>query len=252
MENGLVAYKYDTDRSQLYLNNYERHFQSIRNQDVKLLELGINKGGSLLMWRDYFPRGTIAGLDLERVDIEDGTGRIRIYQGDQSDLRLLDRIASECAPDGFDIIIDDASHIGEITSLSFWHFFTNWLKPGGLYVIEDWRTGYWPDWPDGGKFAGARKSPASRLLGKITRSGWHLKSHDCGMVGFIKQLVDELGIDAITSPTRGGKSSQRFPGFQRMEIDPGQVFIIKATKDDNDLIAAQWAGPTGMERKTVV
>jgi hypothetical protein len=36
----------------------------------------------------------------------------------------LDRIAGERAPDCFDIIIDDASHIAEFTKISFWHLIT--------------------------------------------------------------------------------------------------------------------------------
>ena len=67
-----------------------------------------------------------------------------------------------------------------------------------------------------------------------------MKSHSYGMVGFIKQLVDELGMDAITAPARGGKPPQRFPAFQRIEIYPGQVFIVKATKEDDELLAEQW------------
>ena len=52
-------------------------------------------------------------------------------------------------------------------------------------------------------------------------------SHNFGMVGFIKELVDELGVDMSTSPERGSKVPQQKPKFKRMEIGPGQVFIIK-------------------------
>jgi hypothetical protein len=149
MEHPLRAYEYDTDKHQLYLNNYVRHFQHLAHQHIKLLELGVLNGGSLLLWRDYFQDGQIVGLHLNRVNIDDRTGRIRVYQGDQRDLQLLTRIAGECSPDGFDIIIDDASHIAEFTKISFWHLFENHLNPGGYYVIEDWRVGYSELWPDG-------------------------------------------------------------------------------------------------------
>ncbi len=238
----LLANKYNAGKSRLFLINYERRFRQLKEQNVQLLELGIDKGGSLLMWRDYFRTGNIAGLDREHVEISDTTGKIHIYQGDQTDLNLLNRIGQECAPAGFDIIIDDASHIGEITSVSFWHLFTRWLKPGGLYVIEDWRTGYWDGWSDGGKykFRNAKKAWVARLIQKLTGRGMQIKSHSYGMVGFVKQLVDELGIDAITAPTRGGKPPQLFPKFRQMEIYPGQIFILKATKEDDDLLAEQW------------
>jgi spermidine synthase len=58
-------------------------------------------------------------------------------------------VARKTAPEGFDIIIDDASHFGDLTKIAFWHLFDNHLKPSGLYVIEDWGTGYWSDWTDG-------------------------------------------------------------------------------------------------------
>ena len=244
MRQTLIAYKYDTDKSQLYLNNYERYFQSIADQNVKLLELGIDKGGSLLMWRDFFQNGRIVGLDLEYFDVDDPKGKIKVYQGDQRDVNLLSRIGGECAPEGFDIIIDDASHIAEFTKISFWHLFDNHLKPGGIYVIEDWRTGYWDAWPDGKKYKQPNPEKASsfRLFRKEKRDKSLFPSHSYGMVGLVKQLVDELGMDAITNPARNGLSPQRFPKFQRMEICPGQVFIVKAAKQDHDLIAEQLRG----------
>lgn len=142
MEQHLVAYQHGAEKHQLYLNHYERHFQQLVQHHVDLLELGIYRGGSLLQWRDFFRNGQIVGLDLDPVSIDDPTGRIVTYQGDQADLALLDRIAHERAPGGFDIIIDDASHIAALTKISFWHLFDNHLKPGGYYVIEDWRVSY--------------------------------------------------------------------------------------------------------------
>src|SRR6266576_2681883 len=154
----LDASEYDTDKAEHphYVRSYEEYFRPLLDQDIRLLELGIFKGGSLLLWRDYFERGLIVGLDVQPVKLEDPTGRIRIYQGKQQDKKLLDQIALETAPDGFDVIIDDCSHIGELTRLSFWHLFDNHLKPGGLYVIEDWSASYWDNFFDG---AGFRYSP---------------------------------------------------------------------------------------------
>src|ERR1044072_6197395 len=95
---------YDTDKTQNkgYLQHYEEYFAPLYGRDIKLLELGIYHGGSLLLWRDVFEKGTIVGLDLNAVSIEDPSNRIHIYQGEQQDRSLLDQIARECAPDGFD------------------------------------------------------------------------------------------------------------------------------------------------------
>ena len=134
--------KYDTDKvPNNYLHVYDRVFESLF--DRKLLELGVRTGGSLRLWRDYFPHGTIAGLDVEPPAGEQNDDRLRIYKGRQEDTPLLSKIAAEVAPDGFDIVIDDASHIAAPTRTSFWHLFDHHLKPGGLFAIEDWGTGYW-------------------------------------------------------------------------------------------------------------
>ncbi|MEP6742093.1 MAG: class I SAM-dependent methyltransferase [bacterium] len=242
------ASNYDTDKADHghYLRNYEQYFQPLLDCEVRLLELGVYKGGSLLLWRDYFPRGLIVGLDLQRVQIDDPSGRIRIYQGMQQDTELLDRIASENAPAGFDVIIDDCSHIGELTRISFWHLFDNHLKPGGLYVIEDWSTGYWDSFFDGVAFSYRPKLKFSPIvfrirstLAKLQRSAPILRhakrllntkqfrSHDYGLVGFVKELVDECGMADITRADRG-TPPYRPSKFKEMKISPGQVFIVKA------------------------
>ena len=146
-----ISNKYDTDKAvhTHYLRNYVEHFEPLIEKEIKLLELGVLRGGSLLLWRDYFPKGHIVGLDLSPVQVEDLSGRVHVYQGKQQDKQLLDKIAAEVAPEGFDIIIDDCSHIGSLSRISFWHLFENHLKSGGFYVIEDWGTGYWNGWADG-------------------------------------------------------------------------------------------------------
>ena len=158
------------------------------------------------MWRDYFKLGTIVGLDVKAVRVPDDSGRIRVYQGYQEDIPLLDRIASEVAPAGYDIIIDDGSHRGDMTRISFDHLFYRHLKPGGIYVIEDWHTGYLSKWPDGSAYV-----PQADIL-ETTEVGepkHRLPSHDYGMVGFVKQLLD------------------RYETFGRIIIAGKRVFVFK-------------------------
>ncbi len=96
--------------------------------------------------------------------------RIQVFEGSQADTVFLSEVAHETAPEGFDIIIDDASHLGELTKIAFWHLFDNHLKPGGLYVIEDWGTGYWSDWPDGMTFDSSR-TPLARVWARVISLG---------------------------------------------------------------------------------
>jgi len=251
-----ISNKYDTDKTihTHYLKNYADLFEPLIEKEVKLLELGIFHGGSLLMWRDYFSKGQIVGLDINPIKIEDESGRIHVYQGRQEDKKLLDEIAREIAPAGFDIIIDDCSHIGAFSRVSFWHLFENHLKSGGIYVIEDWGTGYWENWIDGAKFRQYDFGRSIKLSERIAYKFAQLQtkyfrsipvinnlisalkssllekncySHNMGMVGFVKELVDECGMGDIYHSefgTAGGRASL----FRELKISHGHVFVIKA------------------------
>ena len=61
--------KYDSDKiTNRYLEKYDPIFEPYVQKKLAFLELGISKGGSLLLWRDYFPFGTIAGIDIKLPD----------------------------------------------------------------------------------------------------------------------------------------------------------------------------------------
>lgn len=134
-----------------YTSVYERHFRKFRNKRISLLEIGVGGyslqpgGGSLRMWRAYFPYARIAA-----IDIYDKTrfsrGRVKVYQCSQIDGDGLREICEEY--DGFDIIIDDGSHINEHQIETFGTLFDH-LNDGGIYVIEDVQTSYWPAYGGG-------------------------------------------------------------------------------------------------------
>lgn len=228
--------RYDTDKvPNRYLDAYDPVLLPFLDQEISLLEIGIHKGGSLLLWRDYFPRGVIVGIDQQPPLGWIAPDRIRVFQGRQEDAAFLSRVARATAPDGFDIIIDDASHRGDLTRASFWHLFDHHLKSGGLYAIEDWGTGYFDDWPDGKAYrqrsrwlpallSRLRRLRVIRRFRAIQRISY--SSHAFGMVGFVKELVDEQGAADLTrrlttgTPTRPSK-------FGRLVIVPGIVFVTK-------------------------
>lgn len=230
--------EYDSDKiANHYLERYDPFLEPWLDKNITLLELGVYRGGSLLLWRDYFPHGTIVGIDIRLPKGFRATERVHAFEGSQIDLPFLSHVAEETAPEGFDVIIDDASHLGELTKTAFWHLFDNHLKPGGLYVIEDWGTGYWDDWPDGKSIAlssyvhpGAKRGRSWLLLSKII-SRLHLtmpmQGHSYGMVGFIKQLIDEQGAHDVTRERLKGRP-KRDSKFESMTIVPSLVFIKKA------------------------
>ena len=203
---------YDTDKGPNYLGFYEAFFAPHRSRPINMLELGLHRGGSAQMWRDYFPYGQIFGVDINPVSLPDTT-RIHLFVGDATDCGLYDRMERETGIGQFDIIIDDASHMGAHTRTSFEYLFKERLVSGGIYVIEDWGTGYMQNWPDGAAYTPSAFDSAQRF-----------PSHDAGVVGYVKSLVDHVGRADIVA---GGGQIQAFP-IEFMTVAPGLVFMKKS------------------------
>ncbi|HPI90088.1 MAG TPA: class I SAM-dependent methyltransferase [Spirochaetota bacterium] len=119
---------------------YKKEFKMIKYKKIKILEIGVENGGSLLFWSDYFkhPGTRITGIDivLPRINFPN---RVTVKTCNQNDSEGLTNIAEEFGP--FDIILDDASHYTKETKKCFDILF-NYLSPEGLYIIEDWSIGY--------------------------------------------------------------------------------------------------------------
>lgn len=144
-----LAKLYRTDKwgSHWYTPHYQHHFQKLRRKRLKLLEIGVggydnpkSGGESLRMWKRYFPYSDIYSLDIhDKSALEEA--RIKIYQGSQNDPAALRDVVRDMGR--ADIIIDDGSHINEHVITSFETLFPL-LEDGGIYVIEDTQTSYWP------------------------------------------------------------------------------------------------------------
>jgi hypothetical protein len=70
---------------------------------------------------------------------------VKTYWGvDQKDSRRLHEIVGNEFEDPIDLVIDDGSHMPEETKSSFETLYPL-LRPGGLYVIEDWNWELMPE-----------------------------------------------------------------------------------------------------------
>lgn len=146
-----LAVRFDADKwgGHWYAAHYQRYLESLRDRQVRLLEIGVGGytdprlgGASLRMWKHYFWRGHVFGLDLyPKQGISEP--RLRTLQGDQSDPDSLAALAEEHGP--FDVVIDDGSHFSEHVVTAFSVLFER-LRPGGRYFIEDLQSSYWPGW----------------------------------------------------------------------------------------------------------
>ena len=178
-----------------YLPVYQRLAAEI-GPAGKVLEVGIDQGVSLRLWQALFPDGLVVGADdgsgaggsvPGSVIWPPGTMAIRAGQDDP-------RIAAEAAelsPDGYDLIVDDASHDGKLSQATFgllWPL----VKPGRWYVLEDWWLGYLP---------------------------WARERYGDSMLRAAESFLPMLG---------GPPWEDRYPaGIDVLEYRPGQVIIHK-------------------------
>jgi hypothetical protein len=145
-----IALKYGTDKSNKahnYVEKYEHYFESMRDKEIKLFEIGIQNGFSLKTWEEYFPNGMIYGIDIKDCT-HMSTDRIKAMVCSQNNPAGLNNINEQHGP--FDIIIDDGSHFSSDMNFSFNHLFPL-LKEGGLYIIEDIHCCYWSNFSKGDK-----------------------------------------------------------------------------------------------------
>jgi hypothetical protein len=118
---------------------YDAHLSGLRETATTVLEIGVEYGGSVQMWAEYFPAARIWGVDIDRGTAKLATDRISIRIGDQSDRSFLESLIAETGP--LDLVVDDGSHRFEDqreTLLFLWPH----LRPGGVYIVEDIHTSY--------------------------------------------------------------------------------------------------------------
>lgn len=145
-----LALIFGTDKwgSHWYTQHYQRYFWNLRRSRLNVLEIGVGGyedsaagGESLRMWKAFFRKSRIVGIDLlDKTRFRER--RIDIRQCDQTDSTALIRLSEEYG--GFDIVIDDGSHVSSHIINSFQVLFPR-LRPNGIYAVEDMQTSYWPE-----------------------------------------------------------------------------------------------------------
>jgi hypothetical protein len=115
---------------------YKAKFNLYVNRTIKLLEIGVQDGSSIQFWKSLSERWDVWGLDIDLTC--EGPN---IVIGDQKDKDILTKFY------GFDIIIDDGGHSMSQQITSFKELFP-YLNSGGIYVIEDLHTSFWPEFLD--------------------------------------------------------------------------------------------------------
>lgn len=180
-----------------YISSYDTLFSRYRDRPVRFLEIGVQHGGSLLLWKRYFhPASRFVGIDLNADCKKLEDDQIRIYIGDQGDQRFIDEVAAKETP--FDIIVDDGSHVCRHQILCFERLFVPALKDEGLYIVEDCHSSY-----DAGFGGGYRKRSSFMEYAKglaDTVNWWHAKAMPAEherLAPFIRRVMFESSLVVV-------------------------------------------------------
>jgi SAM-dependent methyltransferase len=160
------------DKWEQYIGAYDAELRALlaRGQPVRMLEIGVQNGGSLELWAEALP----AGSEVIGIDIDPGCADLalpanaRVLIGDATDDVFLQSVLGS---ETFDLIVDDGSHRSRDIVQSFQLLFPR-LRAGGRYFIEDLHASYWSE------FGGGFRAPDTAIE-------------------FLKSLIDSLHADHL-------------------------------------------------------
>jgi hypothetical protein len=174
-----------------YQRVYPWFFGHFVSKEIDLLEIGIDKTKSLKLWKDYFPKVRLYGIDKDEKQFSDDD--VRLFRVDQSEPDELRKFRATVGTE-FDIIVDDGSHVPAhqlLTLNELWVL----LRPGGIYVIEDIETSYW---------------------GKSEIYGYQFDSSKESIITFAIQLIND--INSEFRPTGSMKEQINSPLVNDVEL----------------------------------
>lgn len=150
-----------------------------RKNPLRVLEIGVWRGGSLGLWRRYFgPQAVIFGVDIDPASSTFGVtdGQIRI--GSQVDTAFMNDVVDDMG--GVDVIIDDGSHISA-NVIATLHDLWPRLTDGGIYLVEDLHTSYWPAWGGGLRRPDSSMEALKRLADVLHQPYFHADADPHGL-----------------------------------------------------------------------
>jgi hypothetical protein len=117
------------------LEAYQRHFGSFAGKDSKMLEIGVQSGGSVLMYHQVLPKTYYYGMDINRNCVSFNDNQATIYLGDQASVAGWQHFFSVITP-SLDICIDDGGHQAHQMLATVQQALPR-MNPGGFFLTED-------------------------------------------------------------------------------------------------------------------
>jgi hypothetical protein len=228
---------------------------------MAMLEIGLDKGGSLHLWKEYFPHARVYGTDIsDKTRFQDA--RTHIFQAAQDNVTALQLMLDQLQPppsaarlfgatQPFHLIVDDASHFPSDTIASFEHLFLHGLLPGGVYALEDLATSY--DLMHKSRYG--LYNHGRKEWAPVGRTG------ELSVVNYFKEIADLVN-RRFESPPRGSSSWNHTyadrPGMRTPSTEVAEwvtmvtfaqsfVIVVKKTTDEYRL----WPNACGPKEPTV-
>ncbi|EDK72381.1 conserved hypothetical protein [candidate division TM7 genomosp. GTL1] len=180
-----------SDKWEIYLEEYGRILEQYRDNPVRLLEIGIQNGGSLEIWPKYLPNAIkFIGCDInpDCAKLRYADPRTRVIVGNANTTDTYTAIIGESAT--FDVIIDDGSHSSGDIIKSFCLYFPV-LVEGGTFIVEDLHCSYWKEF-EGGLFDPYSSISFFKLLADILNyEHWGIDTLD--RLGLLKGILSHYG-----------------------------------------------------------
>jgi cephalosporin hydroxylase len=125
---------------------YEDLFNKIKDKSTNIMEIGIERGGSIQLWHDYFQNATIYGIDvMDEKDVSSeikNNSRIKLYTSINAyDNDFIKRTFTSNHIK-FDMILDDGPHSLE-SMIFFVKYYSELLTNDGILVVEDIQNIEW-------------------------------------------------------------------------------------------------------------
>lgn len=244
-----------------YFDIYELYFAKFVGQPIRFLEIGVQAGGSLKMWREYFgDQATIIGVDIspECKKLEEDGFIIEI--GDMGDPEFLQELKEKLGQ--LDAIVDDGSHKPHHQILTLNELFPI-LNEGGIFLCEDIYNSYLYK---AGSFVEYTKGLVDELHGwwkadlvgdffptQLTKSCGGISFHD-GIVVLTKALQEErydlVSGDFSTAPPQG-KPYPEGPYLTKELLESlptnkdGTTSLHQVPKDESEKLTLEELPPIG-------
>ena len=140
----------DKDTFHSYIELYEQLLAPFVDKAITLVEIGIQYGGSMLLWQDYLPKAEFIFVDnvnsihpkvLDRLD-PDRTCILFEDAYDDAWAEYVGYLAETGPSGGIDFIIDDGPHTLQ-SQIDFLRLYLPLLTKGGIALIEDVQDVQW-------------------------------------------------------------------------------------------------------------